>query len=104
MQCREQRGESRYTSRQDGTYLTSLVTDSTVRFEEGPVTFLDESVHGALLQTPRLFYTGDIIEVHRQQASEQSVTTLFDVLWSQPSEQWAKAHDYLIGCRRILDI
>jgi hypothetical protein len=97
MECREQRGESRHTSRQHGTYLTSQVTDATVAFEEGPVTILDESVHGALLQTPRAFYEGNIIEVHGQ----QSATTLFDVRWSRPSEQKAEAHNYLIGCRRI---
>jgi hypothetical protein len=101
MECREQRGESRHTSRQQATYLTSLVTDATtITFEEGPVTILDESVHGALLQTLRPFYKGDIIEVHWQ--NEQPSAKLFDVRWCQPSEQWAESHDYLIGCHRIL--
>jgi hypothetical protein len=97
----EQRGESRHVSRQNRTYLKSLVTGDTTTFEEGPVTMLNESVNGALLQTPRPFYAGDILEVYSRESGEKPITNVFEVRWSQPLKQEAESHNFVIGCHLL---
>ena len=110
MECKalmlaEQRGELRKVCRQNGAYLKSLIIGASPTFEEGPATILNESLSGALLQMPRPFYAGDIIEVHlRRRLGQKLETTLFDVRWSHPLEQRSESHGYVTGCRRLFTI
>lgn len=97
----EKRGEMRGSTRQNGTCLKSLIIGDTIRFEEGPVTLLNESENGALFQIPHQLYAGDIIEVRYREPIEQPTTEVFEVRWAQPFEQSSEFHGYVIGCRLI---
>ena len=91
------RSELRHTSRQNGTYLKSLMNEGGTTFEDGSVAILDKSDNGALLEMSRPFHVGDIIEVQWRLSGEQSTTEVFEVRWSQ-----AKASScYITGCRLI---
>ena len=97
----ERRGESRYPSPQNGTYLKNLNIGDSTTFEKGWVIMFNESVNGALLQMSRSFNCGDILEVYWPQSTESRATTLYEVRWSQPLEARADCRGYEIGCRLL---
>jgi len=95
----EHKRELRKGVHQSGEYLRSLITRHSIAFEEGRLTCLNKSKNGLLVEAPKWFKPGDILEARFPASGNKPV--LLEVCWSTSRSRRAGQRYYRVGCRLL---